>query len=200
MEAAIDFKKEAQERIDRIQKKLPFTIHCNGGVFPQGDNPTRAENQDPKEATEQLEMPPALIPRHMSREEWHNMERAAAKGMMPDETITPSRRMLYFTMVGLYAAVAADVMPVGVAKAEKRMAIEAFNRITADAEMFRRTGEFFKNVEAATTAYAKKACFKNAEAMYKAVFNAMPKKAHREEDWNDKRTAADDRSAEETTG
>ena len=138
-----------------------------------------APNEEPEK--ERLQMPPALIPRHMSREEWKNMERAAAKGLLPDETVTPNRRMLYFTMLGLYAAVAAEVMPAEIAKVEKRMAIEAYNRISADAELFRSAGDFYKKVEQATTAYAKRASFDNAEAMYKAVLGAMPKNIHKEE-------------------
>ena len=161
-------------------------VKQGNGAGREGQDPAAQEMGGKNEpAEEQLQMPPAMTPRNMSREEWHNMERAAAKGLMPDETVTPTRRMLYFTMVGLYAAVAAGVMPAGVAKAEKRMAIEAYDRMCADAAIFRGTGEFYKKVEQATTAYGKRACFDNAEAMYKAVLRAMPKKEHREDDWDD---------------
>lgn len=212
MEHTIDFEKEARERIERIRQAGGSPSQSAALTIPQSAAPTDSfaqgdpglshsqscdagqEGQDPaaqetggknEPAEEQLQIPPAMTPRNMSREEWHNMERAAAKGLMPDETVTPARRMLYFTMVGLYAAVAAGVMPAGVAKAEKRMAIEAYDRMCADAAIFRGTGEFYKKVEQATTAYGKRACFDNAEAMYKAVLRAMPKKEHREDDWDD---------------
>ena len=212
MEHTIDFEKEARERIERIRQAggspsqsaaltIPQSAALTGSFAQGGPGLSHSqscdagrEGQDPaiqemggknKPAEEQLQMPPAMTPRNMSREEWRNMERAAAKGLMPDETVTPERRMLYFTMVGLYAAVAADIMPAGVAKAEKRMAIEAYDRMCADAAIFRGTGEFYKKVEQATTAYGKRACFDNAEAMYKAVLRAMPKKEHREDDWDD---------------
>ena len=196
MEHTIDFEKEARERIERIRQAGGSPSQAAAPDNPPvgcADSPlcTRgpSDRSDPERGSEpeaeQLQMPQAMTPRNMSQEEWHNMERAAAKGLMPDETVTPARRMLYFTMVGLYAAVAADVMAAGVAKAEKRMAIEAYDRMCADAAIFRGTGEFYKKVEQATTAYGKRACFDNAEAMYKAVLRAMPKKEHREDDWDD---------------
>lgn len=149
-----------------------------GNVEAEDTAVTAAPEQDPM--AEQLQMPPALMPRHMTAEQWSAMERAAARGLLPDETVTPNRRMLYFTLVGLYAAAAAGTIPVAVAKVEKRMAIEAYNRISADAELFRSTGPFYQKIEEACAAYAKRACFDNAEAMYKAVYRALPKAADRE--------------------
>ena len=216
MKATINFEQEVRARVERLRDKdstVPSPSALRAATSPRGrgegaeapDNPQVACGKAEGEVTEgqekeQLQMPPALIPRHMSREEWKNMERAAAKGLLPDETVTPDRRMLYFTMIGLYAAVAADVMPAEIAKVEKRMAIEAYNRISADAELFRSAGDFYKKVEQATTAYAKRACFDNAESMYKAVLGAMPKNIHKEESWNDAGTENDDRQSEAQTG
>ena len=216
MKATINFEQEVRARVERLRDKdstVPSPSALRAATSPRGrgegaeapDNPQVACGKAEGEVTEgqekeQLQMPPALIPRHMSREEWKNMERAAAKGLLPDETVTPDRRMLYFTMLGLYAAVDADVMPAEIAKVEKRMAIEAYNRISADAELFRSAGDFYKKVEQATTAYAKRACFDNAEAMYKAVLGAMPKNIHKEESWNDSGTENADRQPEAQAG
>ena len=150
MKATINFEQEVRARVERLRDKdstVPSPSALRAATSPRGrgegaeapDNPQGACGKAEGEVTEgqereQLQMPPALIPRDMSREEWKNMERAAAKGLLPDETVTPNRRLLYFTMLGLYAAVAAEVMPAEIAKVEKRMAIEAYNRIYADAE------------------------------------------------------------------
>ena len=154
----------------------------------KGGESADAPECEPETEEEQLQMPPALMPVYMSREDWQQMEREAAKGMMPSEVVTSNRRGLYFALVGLYAAVAAGAMPVGVAKAEKRLAIEAYNRYIADLSQFKTVGQFYKTVEEAASAYGKRACFDNAEAMYKAVMKAMPKAAHRKETWDDEGT------------
>lgn len=200
MKATIDFEQEARARVERLREG---SAAGNEGTpptpqtrFPSTCTGEALTGASVEQEAERLQMPTALIPRHMSREEWKNMERAAAKGLLPDETVTPNRRMLYFTMLGLYAAVAAEVMPAEIAKVEKRMAIEAYNRISAEAELFRGAGDFYKKIEQATTAYAKRACFENAEAMYKAVLGALPKNIHKEESWNESGTENADRQSE----
>lgn len=193
-QTGIDFAKEARERIERIRQaggspsqaaapENPPVGCADSTLCTRGPSDRSDPERGSEPEAEQLQMPPALMPNCMSREEWTAMERSAAKGLMPDETVTRSRRMLYFVMVGLYAAVAAGVMPAAVAKAEKRMAIEAYNRQIADDALRRSTGDFYRKVEAASTAYAKRACFDNAEALHKAVCSAMPKMLHREADF-----------------
>lgn len=135
--------------------------------------------QDKTEWEERLKVPETMTPLYMPADEWHEMERAAAKGLLPGPKLSPERRMLYFTLMGLYAAQKCGVLPLPIARAEKRMAIEAFNSQMRRDTLFSGTGEFYRKVEAACTAYAKRASFDNAEAMYRAVYGALPKKGER---------------------
>ena len=205
-QAGIDFANKAREQIERMRQAGERSERNTGSgkgtdvpTIPQSAAPCHlplhkggesadAPECEPETEEEQLQMPPALMPVYMSREDWQQMEREAAKGMMPSEVVTSNRRGLYFALVGLYAAVAAGAMPVGVAKAEKRLAIEAYNRYIADLSQFKTVGQFYKTVEEAASAYGKRACFDNAEAMYKAVMKVMPKAAHRKETWDDEGT------------
>ena len=149
-------------------KQAESNTGAEGEKKPTTDGePTPAENEETD--AEAMPLPPALTPRYMSAQTWRDMERAAAKGMMPQPGMCAGDRMLYFTLLGLYAAHQNGLLPAGIAKVEKRLAVDTYNSFVDDKLLYMTAGKFYKEVEAACTAFAKCESYENARGMYLAV-------------------------------
>ena len=171
----MDWTKRALEMVDRIKNggaeagQPPEALEPGNQAETLQDSFAAEEPVPEEPVPEELPVPPALAPVWMSPEDWNAMERAAAGGEMPQLGADANRRMLHFTLLGLYAGYRAGLIPLGMAKIEKKLAIEAYNAVQWDRMRYLQNNAFYKSVEAAVSAYALEPGPETAEQMFLAV-------------------------------
>lgn len=166
----MDWTKRALEMVERIKNGGADAGQSLEAQEPDKQTDTMPDSSSAEEPLpEELPIPPALRPVWMSPEDWNAMERAAAGGQIPQPGADANRRMLHFTLLGLYAGYRAGMIPLGMAKIEKKLAIEAYNAVQWDRARYLQNNEFYKSVEAAVSAYALEPGPETAERMFLAV-------------------------------
>lgn len=173
-----------QQYLERIKgmftEKAAAAARAAAGTERPAGGASEPETQDPdaQEPAESriIRTKAAETPRHVTKERWREMERAAARHRTPPEALGGSMEVLFFAISGLYAAYKAGNISRDEATRTKAEIIAWCDEMHEKDDGAARMGEFFKNVEEATRAYALAPSLETADGIYQACYKTLPRK------------------------
>lgn len=149
-----------------------------------GESEPETQEPDAQEPAESriIRTKAAETPRHVTKERWREMERAAARHRTPPEALGGSMEVLFFAISGLYAAYKAGNISRDEATRTKAEIIARCDEMHEKDDGAARMGEFFKQVEAAARGYALEPSLETADGLYWACYKMLPKKRMKQEE------------------